>query len=75
MHCIYCGTVIQIDDVIRCQRVGFDTDNEAGTAVEMQRLVSTAKCDQCGSQTSVELKYNSDLLELESGTYVRDDES
>lgn len=75
MHCIYCGTAIQIDDVIRCQRVGFNTTNETGTVVEMQRLVSTAKCEQCGSQTSVEREYNSDLLELESGVYVRCDDS
>ena len=73
MHCIYCGTEINIDDVDRCQRVGFDTENDSGTIVETQRLISTAKCDQCGSQTSTELQYNSDLLELESGTYVRSD--
>lgn len=74
MHCIYCGRVIQIDEVIRCQRIGFDTDNESGTVVEMQRLVSTVKCDQCGSQSSVEIKYTNDLLELEADSYVRRDE-
>jgi hypothetical protein len=59
MHCSNCGTLIHSDEVTRQQRVGFSTDNEEGCMVEVQRLVSSCRCDNCGSLTSFEVSLDS----------------
>lgn len=65
MHCNYCGKEISSDDVVREQRLGVDTDNVEGVLVEVERFVSSASCDSCGTQTSYELNCRDDLTNLE----------
>jgi len=65
MHCNYCGRGIGSDDVVREQRLGVDTDNLDGVLVEVERFVSSATCDSCGTQTSYEFSCRDDLSNLE----------
>lgn len=65
MYCIYCGTQISSDDVVREQLLGINIDNIEGTAVEVERYVTSATCDSCGTKTSHELNCSDDLFNLE----------
>jgi hypothetical protein len=65
MHCNYCGVEISTDDVVRAQKLGVDTDNDEGVAVEVERFITSATCDSCGTQTNYEFGCRDDLFNLE----------
>lgn len=71
MHCNYCGRDIGSDDVVRQQRVGFSADTDGDQILEVERFISSASCDSCGTVTEHEFECSDNLIQVDT---VYDDE-
>ena len=65
MHCNYCGKIVSTDNIVRQQRLGVDTDDANGLLTEVDRFISSATCESCGTQTNYEFDYRDELFNIE----------